>query len=331
MIKPFYIFLFVIAFYCEAKTQTEYITNGSFEQIDSCYGQFASLNFDVFEWSGCKGWSNPIASSSDLWCSNPIIGPTVPPYIPSCGLQYPRKGNTMAGFYVGYGVNYSNYREYIQNYLNQSLISNRNYSITFYLSKGNMPCTTNKIGVKFFSAKYSDMSTYWLTNLQPDAENETTNFITDTLGWQKVSMEYKANGIEKYIVIGSFADSLNLTLEPSGCDTTGNGVPYVFGVGYFFIDDVSIKEIEPLAPILPNVFTPNYDLVNDVWECDFSAFENVNCFIYNRWGNLIFQSSKQMIQWNGRTTSGNNCEDGVYFYCIETETEKYKGHIQLIR
>jgi gliding motility-associated-like protein len=328
--KPFYIFLFIILFCCEAKTQTEYITNGSFEDIDSCYGQFTALNFDVFEWSGCKGWSNPISSSSDLWCQNPIIGSTVPPYIPSCGFQFPHNWNSMGGFYIGSGINYSNYREYLQNKLDQSLIANRNYNIVFYLSKGYMPCTTNKIGVKFFNSKYSNMSTYWLTNLQPDAENETTNFIIDTLGWQKVSMEYKANGTENYIVIGSFADSLNLTLESYGCDTTGSQ-GYVYGIGYFFIDDVSIKEIEPLAPIIPNVFTPNSDLVNDIWRCDFSTFENVSCFIYNRWGNLIFQSNKQIILWDGRTTSGNNCEDGVYFYCIETEKEKYKGHIQLIR
>jgi gliding motility-associated-like protein len=327
--KAFYIFLFILLFRYEAKTQTEYITNGSFEQIDSCYGNFASIGFDVFNWSGCKGWSIPTKSSSDLWCENPIIGNAKPPLIPSCGYQLARTGQNYAGILIG-DNGYANYREYIQNKLRHPLIATQMYNIEFYLSKGVIPCTTNKIGIKFFNAKYYDMTTYWLTDLQPDAENNATNFITDTLGWQKVSMEYKANGTENYIVIGSFADSLNLTLEPYGCDTTGSQ-GYVYGIGYFFIDDVSIKEIEPLAPVIPNVFTPNSDGVNDVWRCDFSAFKTVNCSIYNRWGNLIFQSNKQIIQWDGRTTSGINCEDGIYFYCIETETEKYKGHIQLIR
>jgi gliding motility-associated-like protein len=329
--KLFYIFHFVILFCSEAKTQTEYITNGSFEQIDSCYGNAAPIGFDVFSWAGCKGWSNPIASSSDLWCENPLQGVVTPPYIPSCGYQYPHSGNNMAGLLIGAGAGYANYREYIQNTLHQKLTLSQNYVIEFYLSKGTMPCTTNKFGIKFFNAMFNDLSTYWLTNLTTDADNEINNFITDTLGWQKVTMQYKANGNEKYVIIGSFADSLNLSLEPNGCDTTGNGSSYVFGVGYFFIDDVSIKEIEPLAPVIPNVFTPNSDLVNDVWRCDFSAFETVNCSIYNRWGNLIFQSNKQIILWDGRTTSGIRSEDGIYFYCIETETEKYKGHIQLIK
>ena len=99
---------------------------------------------------------------------------------------------------------------------------------------------------------------------------------------------------------------------------------------YYYIDDVQIIEKEQ-TKIIANVFTPNNDGANDVWRCDFSSFETVNCSIYNRWGNLIFQSNKQIIQWDGRTTSGINCEDGIYFYCIETEAEKHKGHIQLIR
>ncbi len=328
MNKPFYIFLFLILFCCKAKTQTEYITNGSFEQIDSCYGAAAGIGFDVFSWTGCKGWSIPIKSSSDLWCENPKIGSVSPPLVPSCGYQYARTGQNYAGILLG-DNGYANYREYIQNKLTQTLKINKTYNIEFYLSKGVIPCTTNNFGVKFFNNKYVDMSTYWLTNIQPDVENDVINFIIDTLGWQKVSMKYKANGTENYIVIGCFADSAKLNIS-SDCDTSGFG-SYIPGIGYFFIDDVSIKEKENQTPIIPNVFTPNNDSKNDIWFCDFSGYEKVNTIIYNRWGNNIYESSTQIVQWNGRTTSGEECVDGIYFYTIETETEKYKGHIQLIR
>ena len=323
MYKPFYIFLFTILFCCEAKTQTEYITNGSFEQIDSCYGNYATLGFDIFQWSGCKGWSNPIKSSSDLWCENPKVGFYTPPFIPGAAYQNARTGNNMAGFLVGSGVIPNNYREYVQNKLSQTLKINKTYTIEFYLSKGHMPCTTSDFGIKFFNTKYTNTITYWLTNLIPDAVNDKTNFITDTLSWQKISLNYKASGTENYIIIGCFTDSLNLKMEmPNSCDTAGSGLNYVPGVGYFFIDDVSIIEKE--MPELPNVFSPNGDGVNDIWKAEFE--EEVHCLIYNRWGNKIYEQKEKNIYWNG-----TNYNDGVYYYIINSNQYNYKGFIQLIR
>jgi gliding motility-associated-like protein len=312
---------------CEAKAQTEYITNGSFEQIDSCYGTYASLGFDVFNWSGCKGWSNPIASSSDLWCSNPKIAQFSPPSVLP-GFQYPNTGSNYAGFLFTDKTQFSNYREYIQNKLVMPLINGNNYEISFYVSSTVNECNVSQVGVKFYNQKLVDLSRYNLISELADVTNNPTNYITDTLGWKKITLYYEANGSENYMLIGCFLDSLEVI--SFNCDTT-NGSGLVYPTDYLFIDDVSIIEIETLTPMIPNVFTPNIDLVNDVWKCDFSAFENVSCVIYNRWGNLVFQSDKQIILWDGRTTSGNNCENGVYFYCIETEKEKYKGHIQLIR
>jgi gliding motility-associated-like protein len=317
--KTFYIFLFFILFCCEAKTQTEYITNGSFEQIDSCYGNYAPIGLDVFEWSGCKAWSNPIKSSSDLWCENPKLGLVTPPFIPSAGYQIPRTGNNFAGMHIGY-TGYANYREYVQNKLSQTLKINKNYTIVFYLSKGVMPCTTNQFGVKFFNTKHNDATTYWLTNLTPDAINDENNFITDTLGWQKLSMQYKANGTENYIIIGCFTDSSKVSIS-SDCDTTGYG-NFIPGVGYFFIDDVSIIEIE--MPALPNVFSPNGDGINDIWKAEFD--EEVQFYIYNRWGNIVYEQKEKNIYWNG-----TNYNDGVYYYIIYSNQYYYKGFIQLIR
>ena len=331
MNKPFYIIIFLLLFCCEAKTQTEYITNGSFEQIDSCNGCISNLGFDIFEWSGCKGWSNPIYSSSDLWCTNGKICSVQPPCLLGY-YQYPRTGNNLAGFYIGF-QSYYNYREYLQNQLSQTLTNGKNYEISFYVSSNAGSCNISEIGIKFYSSKFNDLTKLQLTpitgGIRADVTNTQNNFIVDTLGWQKISLNYQANGTENFVIIGCFVDSINLKSDYS-CDTTG-WINQIFPGDYIFVDDISISEIPFQSPIIPNIFTPNSDLINDVWRCDFSAFNIVNCAIYNRWGNLIFQSNKQIIQWDGRTTSGNNCEDGVYFYCIETEKEKYKGHILLIR
>ncbi len=327
MNKPLYIFLFIILFCCDAKTQTEYITNGSFEDIDTCYGYPAGIGFDVFEWSGCKGWSNPIGSSSDLWCKDPKYGMSSPPNV-GVGFQYPKTGYNMAAFLVNSGIT-QNYREYIQNELQQPLQLGKSYQLSFYIALQAVDCSPTSFGIKFYNSKYRDTTRLWLTDIMPDATNDTTLIKFDTLNWQLVTIPFKANGSEKFVIIGNFEDSLRLSYT-FPCDTSFWGIYHMAG-GYFFIDDVSLTELPFQEPQFPNIFTPNNDGVNDLWKVDLSEFNEVHCVIYNRWGIKEYETTKQLINWDGRTTSGSNCGDGVYFYVIQTEEKNYKGHIQLIR
>ncbi len=136
-------------------------------------------------------------------------------------------------------------------------------------------------------------------------------------------MEYLANGTENYAIIGSFSDSLKLqflTQNLQICDTTGRIYPVV----YFFIDDVSILEMQYVEPKIPNVFSPNNDGVNEAWIVEFE--EEVQCIIYNRWGNIIYNQKDKKIIWNGN----DNC-DGIYYYIINSNRYNYKGFIQLLR
>lgn len=79
--------------------------------------------------------------------------------------------------------------------------------------------------------------------------------------------------------------------------------------------------------IMPNVFTPNADSVNDIFKPITDEITELNFSIYNRYGNLIFETSKINGFWDGRTTSGEPCTDGVYF-CVLNATgidgKKYK-------
>lgn len=220
--------LFIISFSLLGKTQN-LVTNPSFEDIDSCYGQPAPIGFDVFEWAGCVGWSNPIVSSSDLWCENPILGNNVPPQL-GPNYQYPRTGQNMAGILVNGGVIIS-YREYIQNKLISTLESGVTYDIQFYISANGSNCFSNEYGVKFFNTKLNDLTQLSLFGIAPDALNDVTTFETDTSVWQLVEMKYIANGSEKYVVIGNFQDSLTTT-HTLPCDTSFWG-GLTLGGGYF--------------------------------------------------------------------------------------------------
>lgn len=71
--------------------------------------------------------------------------------------------------------------------------------------------------------------------------------------------------------------------------------------------------------VMPNVFTPNFDSVNDIFKPYLDEIKELSFSIFNRYGNLIFETSRIHGFWDGRTTSGEPCNDGVYF-CVLTAT-----------
>jgi len=95
-----------------------------------------------------------------------------------------------------------------------------------------------------------------------------------------------------------------------------------------------------VEPIIPNVFTPNNDSINDVWRFSLgkgNVLKGLN--IYNRWGNEIAVTSRAsvtQINWDGRTTSGEETPSGVYFFVLQYtdangDEHKKNGYITLIR
>jgi gliding motility-associated-like protein len=101
------------------------------------------------------------------------------------------------------------------------------------------------------------------------------------------------------------------------------------------------EPIVVVEPIIPNVFTPNNDSINDVWRFSLGKGNTLkDIAIFNRWGNLIHQKTNNLSQttvlWDGRTTSGEETPNGVYFYVFQYtdangDEHKKNGYITLIR
>lgn len=81
---------------------------------------------------------------------------------------------------------------------------------------------------------------------------------------------------------------------------------------------VPVNVVEGL--IIPNVFTPNGDGWNDVFDVRTSAVGNYKLQIYNRWGNIVFENSSPLISWDGTTSAGVQAPAGTYFYVITNPT-----------
>ena len=68
--------------------------------------------------------------------------------------------------------------------------------------------------------------------------------------------------------------------------------------------------------VLPNAFTPNGDGFNDLFHPyePYRFVPKIEMKIYNRWGELIFETTDPDINWNGTDKSGNPVSEGVYLY-----------------
>ena len=92
----------------------------------------------------------------------------------------------------------------------------------------------------------------------------------------------------------------------------------------------------PLLLFMPNAFTPNYDHLNDQFGPQGVLNTKSYMFqIFNRWGELIFETNDVQAAWDGKYL-GKICEQDVYGYSIQLvdmfgRHKSYRGSFTLIR
>jgi len=85
--------------------------------------------------------------------------------------------------------------------------------------------------------------------------------------------------------------------------------------------------------IIPNVFTPNNDGINDNFQI--TCGDNGQLFIYNRWNQLVYNVDNFSNNWNGIGNNGLIVPDGAYYWILKvngaTGPEVYKGSTTVLR
>jgi len=106
--------------------------------------------------------------------------------------------------------------------------------------------------------------------------------------------------------------------DENGCQTTDSIIVLVTGTLY-----------------VPNAFTPNGDGLNDIFRASGKNIEEFNMKIYNRWGELIFESFHIDDGWNGAI--GNYLvQPDVYIWDIIAKEHtgvafERRGHVTVVR
>ncbi len=117
-------------------------------------------------------------------------------------------------------------------------------------------------------------------------------------------------------------------------------------VNYSAIKTVRIGHEEPTEEFsytLPNVITPNGDGFNDIFEpkvTGLSLITGAKTVIFNRWGNILWDTDDPLIQWDGKSKQTKmDCPPGTYFYVtdityVDTTGDKtlhLQGSITIVR
>jgi gliding motility-associated-like protein len=137
----------------------------------------------------------------------------------------------------------------------------------------------------------------------------------------------------------SVADSSTQTVYPTAGIYTVTLVASNTTGGTTCTDTYTLAIIvtEGYSIVVPNVFTPNGDNINDLFTVKSEGVSALSMDIFDRWGLKVFSSSAINAAWDGKTSGGKEMSDGTYFYLINAtgsktgKSQEYKGYVTLIR
>ncbi|WP_170265071.1 T9SS type B sorting domain-containing protein [Salibacter halophilus] len=131
-------------------------------------------------------------------------------------------------------------------------------------------------------------------NIKPTFTNHTFDWNT---GQESPTITAKESGLYRVTVT-----------SPRGCEGS---------------DEIEIADC-PINIFIPNAFTPNGDGLNDKFEVQGIGITDYHILIFDRWGNLVFESNDINRSWNGlQNNSGEKVNQGTYNYKLQYRSGDY--------
>jgi len=104
------------------------------------------------------------------------------------------------------------------------------------------------------------------------------------------------------------------------------------GIGNCSVSDTIFVKVL-LAPVVPNVFSPNGDGINDTWRIQYlESYPGATIDVFNRYGQKVFSSLGYEKEWDG-TYKGNPLPIGTYYYIINPKNGRalISGSVTIIK
>ncbi|HLG34405.1 MAG TPA: gliding motility-associated C-terminal domain-containing protein [Bacteroidia bacterium] len=158
--------------------------------------------------------------------------------------------------------------------------------------------------------------------------NPNNSCADDVMGYY---IYYHPAQVNDYVLLDSVLNANDTSYIHSGLQS-------IAGCYYVTAFDTNRNESTDYVPVcidtcyqyyLPNVFSPDGSGLNDLLHpCDLTTapemqikcppyqnVKDVNLKFFNRWGEIVFETTDRDINWNGKhKDNGKDCPDGVYYY-----------------
>ena len=153
--------------------------------------------------------------------------------------------------------------------------------------------------------------------------------------WQYSNYDSNGNPQDSaFVMVDQTLDSLVVFIGPSGNFQAGltQDEMDVYVIDQCGAQGMFTVSVEACDTEIPNVFSPNGDTKNDFFRIPgIEGFPNSKLEIYNRWGNVIYQSNDYGGGWDGRINN-EPVADGTYYYILRrSDGENFHGPLTITR
>lgn len=153
--------------------------------------------------------------------------------------------------------------------------------------------------------------------------------------WQYSNYDASGNPQDSaFVLVDDALDSLAAFIGPSGNFQAGltQGDMDIYVIDQCGAEGTFNVSVIACDTEIPNVFSPNGDSMNDFFRIPgIEGFPNSKLEIYNRWGNVIYQSNDYGGGWDGRINN-EPVADGTYYYILRrSDGENFHGGLTITR